>query len=250
MGNLSLQLYSVKEIIAERGLAAVLADIRSFGYSGVETAGFYTYTAEEFAAAVREAGLFTAGMHVNLGRLKKPEILEETIRAAALFGTKHIVCSSGIRCTAGLAEVEEDFASLEKIGRTLAKEGLAFSYHNHSPELTVLEGTPILDRLYAAVDPQWLGAELDLRWVAYAGADPMEYIRRYGDRMQLVHMRQMAADAEKTDCAAGDGVIDFALAAREAAARGTHSFIVENGRQNLDIVRASAAYLLTLPEIC
>jgi hypothetical protein len=41
-----------------------------------------------------------------------------------------------------------------------------------------------------------------------AGADPVALLKRYGDRIQLVHVKDMRAGDRRIETA-GDGVIDF-----------------------------------------
>ncbi len=49
--------------------------------------------------------------------------------------------------------------------------------------------------------------ELDVFWIAYAGLDPIEYIKKWGKRVELIHIKQM--DQNKANVDAADGIIDM-----------------------------------------
>ena len=65
-----LQLWSLRAM-AQKDPNAMLRLARSMGITHVETAGLYDLTPEQFADAVRSAGLRVTSMHVGLDDFKK-----------------------------------------------------------------------------------------------------------------------------------------------------------------------------------
>lgn len=53
----AVQLYSLREYIAENGLESALKIVSDAGFEGVEFAGFYGMKAEEIAALLEKYGL-------------------------------------------------------------------------------------------------------------------------------------------------------------------------------------------------
>jgi inosose dehydratase len=81
--------------------------------------------------------------------------------------------------------------------------GLRVAFHSHAG--TFVERPEELDRLLALGPPDQLGLCLDTGHVAYAGGDPAQLIRRYGDRLWHVHLKDVSgvvadrARAERLD---------------------------------------------------
>ena len=87
-------------------------------------------------------------------------------------------------------EAQEVGRRLEAVAEKCAMAGFRFSYHNHGHEFAKAEdGRYLFDILMECGD--LLMAELDIYWIAYAGADVEETIRKYAGRMSLLHLKQM-----------------------------------------------------------
>jgi sugar phosphate isomerase/epimerase len=80
----------------------------------------------------------------------------------------------------------------------------------------------------AHTDPRNVVFQLDLYWAVNGGADPIDVIERYGDRIQLFHVKDMAAGAFPGRIEiVGEGVIDFP-AIFAAAGSGIRYYVVEH----------------------
>ncbi|RJT86244.1 sugar phosphate isomerase/epimerase [Cryobacterium melibiosiphilum] len=128
----------------------------------------------------------------------------------------------------------------------LQEQGLGLYYHNHHIEFAKYEGTLLLDII--AERAPLLGLEIDVHWVQRGGLDPVATLRKYGDRVAMVHLKDYRIGtippAAFESLAAGD------FAAFMAAFTGVVQF-AEVGEGNLDfaaIIPASeqigARYLL------
>jgi sugar phosphate isomerase/epimerase len=105
---------------------------------------------------------------------------------------------------------------LNEAGALVSRNGFRLAYHNHNLEFVKMpDGRTAFDFLVAEMDPALIDLELDVGWVAAAGYDPVAIIRRYGDRIRLVHLRDLAPTppnnalkANPTDL--GQGIVDWA----------------------------------------
>ena len=79
-------------------------------------------------------------------------------------------------------------------------------------------------------------------WVAYAGYDPVEYIRRYAGRQPLMHLKELAAD-RRANVELGTGILDFAAIIRAGQQAGTEHFIIEQEEYTLPPLESCKASL-------
>ena len=93
-------------------------------------------------------------------------------------------------------------------GAQCAKAGLKFAYHNHNFEFEAVDGQRPYDVLMAATDPAVVHFELDMYWCKKGGADIVETMTRYSDRITMVHVKDMLPNGDMTDV--GLGTIPFA----------------------------------------
>jgi sugar phosphate isomerase/epimerase len=96
---------------------------------------------------------------------------------------------------------------LNAIGQRCREADIQFGYHNHDFEFTSVEGRTLLDHLLAITDPQLVKMEVDVYWAAYAGHDPLALLNRLGERVALIHFKDMAADRSMTEV--GKGILDM-----------------------------------------
>jgi sugar phosphate isomerase/epimerase len=117
----------------------------------------------------------------------------------------------------------EQFDAQARVVRELMamceEHGVVFNLHNHIYEVADherdLKGT--LERVPNAK----LGP--DMGWLAMAGVDPVDFIRRYGSRIVFAHLRDRKRDGTWSE-AMGEGEMDYgaiANALREAKFSGT-----------------------------
>ena len=85
--------------------------------------------------------------------------------------------------------------------------------HNHDIEFeTVFGDQTVFDILMANTDPRNVVFQLDLYWATNGGGieNPLEVLERYGNRIQLFHVKDMAAGPFPGRIEiVGEGIIDF-----------------------------------------
>src|SRR5690348_15630065 len=89
---ISIQLYTVRDLIAKNGFADVVKQIADIGYANVETAGFPGTNAKDAAKLFKSLGLQAPSGHFGMPiDNKKNEIID----AAKAIGCQYLVSGKG-----------------------------------------------------------------------------------------------------------------------------------------------------------
>jgi sugar phosphate isomerase/epimerase len=225
-------------------------------------------SAPDLRKVLRDCGLTAPSMHASMADLQTG--LNERIDYATTLGTRYLVCSfpwtadSRFRESPGKAVISlasgitlDDWKwnaeQLNKIAGVAAKSGLRCGYHNHNMEFRSYDGVVAYDELLRLTDPALVTMEMDLAWVYTAGVDPVKYLKKHGDRISLLHVKEVRKDlrtmvdrvqAQTTEV--GSGKIDWkhVFKAMEPA-RIAHYFVEQENfdRTPLEAVKISFDYL-------
>ena len=114
-------------------------------------------------------------------------------------------------------------------------------------------GVVAYDELLRLTDPKLVTMDMDLAWVVTAGVDPVKYLKKYRDRISLLHVKEVRKDlrtmvdrvlAQTTEV--GSGKIDWKQVFKAMdPARISHYFVEQENfeRPPLEAVRISFDYL-------
>jgi inosose dehydratase len=208
-----------------------LDELAGVGYEWLEL-GPYGYLPTDPARLSDELdrrGLTVAGgtMHGESGLHRRgdwPAIEAKTRKVAELtaaVGGRHLVFVPvpGYRDDTTGAYLEpaeltgEEWTTMvraaDELGRIVAGDyGVALQFHPHAD--SHVETQDQTERFLADTDPRYVNLCLDTGHLAYRGADSVELIRRYPERIGYVHIKQMDPDvvarAEREDLAFGQAV--------------------------------------------
>ena len=152
----------------------------------------------------------------------------KAIRAAALIGVKHVITTEGEPSTAfghALSIDEQIFSIREKLWEPLrlAEDlGVKLLLEPHGP---VSDNLALTERVLDACDSPALGLNLDTGNLWLGGGNPVDYVRRFGAKIEHVHWKDLPAEmVEKrgkifgcgmASIALGEGVIGIAEIAQE-----------------------------------
>ena len=181
---LGVQLYTVRSII-QNDLAGTLAAIRKIGYRTVETfVAEYKMPAKDLRQAIVDAGLVAPSAHFGYNDFgTRFDYCKE-------LGAECMVCSSIPGTIANSADGYKKAAEQYNAwGEQAKKMGLKFGFHNHDMEFKDYGGVTGFDVLIESTDPALVQWQMDCYWVAQAGRDPVEMLRKYGKRMQSLHLK-------------------------------------------------------------
>jgi len=220
------------------------------GYTEMETGNFMGSSLSEYKAVCKSLGI-----NVFAGGSSMPDMLKEPekkIAEALEMGKKYWVCywpwlGDAKNISADEAKTAAD--NLNKLGEASKKGGIKFCWHNHNWEFEkdTGEGLPF-DILMKNTDAQTVKTELDIYWVRKGGADPVECLKKYPGRYEILHVKDMDDTPEKSFACPGSGIIDFRPVFREAWDQGVRHYIVErDGETNgIECLQSSANYLKNL----
>jgi len=226
--SVGLQLYSLREL-TKIDFSGTVRKVAEIGYDSVEFAGYGGMTAKEVNALLDDCGMVTAGTHEGFGNLG--DKLDATIEFNLGIGCPNIVCPSmpGEFREAGADGFKRFGEQLSAIGEKVKATGMNFLYHNHSFEFKEENGRWLFDSLLEAADPENVKLEVDIYWVLHGGVEPADFIRKHGERVAMLHMKDMAAD-DKSYAPVGTGILDFPSVITAARESGIKWFVVEQDR--------------------
>lgn len=245
---LGLQLYSVRDLLP-KDYAGTLKQIGALGYVEGEAAGYYNHSVAEVKQALADAGLKLVSAHYSSDPLHKD--FDKILDFNHELGVSYIICAwpgkdpSPPRSNAPANE--EGFTlddwrwnadQFNKFGEKAQAAGIKFGYHNHSMEFHPTEGILPYTELLRLTDPGKVTMELDCGWVIVAGADPVEYLRKYSNRISMLHVKDFKwkdgsptakhrVSEEPAVTEMGHGSIDYRPIFEEAAKAHniTHCFV-------------------------
>lgn len=258
-----LQIYTVREAAA-KDLAGTLKTIADIGYGEIELAGQPSQPVGEFRKLANDCGLTVPSMHTSMGDLQTNA--QERIEYAKALGAGYLVCSfpwtrdsrfktNVLSIAAGMTldDWKWNAEQLNRVGELARKSGVRCAYHNHNMEFRSFDGVVAFDELLRQTDPALVAIELDIGWVVTAGADPLQYLRKHADRIDLLHVKDVRKDfhvvrdkLEAQTTEVGAGRTDWkALFAAMNPQRIRHYFVEQENfeRAPLEAAKISFDYL-------
>jgi sugar phosphate isomerase/epimerase len=212
--QIAVQLYTLRAETA-RDLPGTLRKVSAAGYRAVELAGLPPIEPEALRDLLAAEQLSPIASHESLESLRSD--LNTVLDRMTVVGCPLVIVPwlpDAERTTS--ADVRRLARELGEIARTCAGRGIRLGYHNHAFEFAALDGTTVWDVLLDAL-PREIELEVDVYWVAMGGRDPVEVIRAAGERVRLLHMKDVSAGPERGDVTPGDGILPW----REIVAAGT-----------------------------
>src|SRR5687767_9237099 len=207
MQSAAIQLYTLRDLTA-KDFAGTMKAVAKLGYKFVETAGYGDLkTAKAAKKAIDDAGLKASSGHFAIDLLEKN--IEQVIADAQTLQIDTVVCPYIAEDRREDAKAYEGTAKvLDTAGGALHQHGIVLAYHNHSFEFQKFDGKYGLDIIYENTAPHLVVAEIDVYWVQHGGVNPAEYGDKLGERVRLLHLKDMAEGQEKRFAPVGTGILD------------------------------------------
>ncbi len=226
--QVGLQLYTLRDDMAADA-EGTLRKVAALGYAGVEFAGYHGMSASDIRSLLDELGMIAIGSHVGLTNIRQN--LQGEIDFLQTIGGSYLVCpylpAEEMKNEGDWTEL---FSLFQQAGETTRKQGLVFGYHNHDFEFAAnVADQFVFDALYSSTTPDAVQVEMDVCWVQFAGQDPIAYIKKYANRLPLLHLKDFSKDQEgkiKT-LELGQGVVQLADVISASAESGVKWLIVE-----------------------
>ncbi len=186
-----IQVYGLRDLLENtpENFENVMRQVKEMGYDGVELAGLYGLEPEFVKETLDKLGLVPISAHVPL-----VEMMEDAQKVADTYkkiGVSYIAVpylpEEYRPNTPGYAKVLKE---IERIGQVMKDNGIRLEYHNHDFEFVKLpDGTFGFDDIYRQIPEELLKVEPDLCWIKVAGQSPVDYLKKYGARCEIVHLK-------------------------------------------------------------
>ena len=190
--KLGAQLYTVRKSCTDLdSFSETLKRVADMGYTTVQVSGTCDYEAEWLAEQLKACELKAVLTHI------KPErIIGETKKVCddhKVFGCRNIglgMIPGGRGLT--LEKYNKFVEDFKPAAQEIVANGCKFFFHNHAEEFARFEdGESCYDKMLKDFTPDELNFTLDMYWVAYAGCDPNEYLRKFKGRLECIHLKDM-----------------------------------------------------------
>lgn len=266
--KIGLQIYSLGKELYD-GLPERLQSLGKMGYTHLELAGFHEgkiggVDMMEFKKYAEDAGLKITSTHMNPpvreytkdNKAQIAEFWKKTADYHAKLGVDYIV-QPGLPSTRSVEEVKRVCEVFNEAGDIVKKAGMKFGYHNHEMEFAKVtpggtehqfgrhcKGEVIYDLFLQNTDPSLVMFEMDVYWAVMGQQDPVAWLKKHADRIQLLHIKDSQVLGES-------GMMNFERIFQQAYANGIKDFYVElegyrSGTQ-FEGVKGCVDYLLKQP---
>ncbi|MBE5904584.1 MAG: sugar phosphate isomerase/epimerase [Pseudobutyrivibrio sp.] len=194
-----IQVYGLRDLLENtpENFKSVMAKVKEMGYDGVELAGLYGLEPEFVKKTLDEVGLTPISAHVAFQEMM--DDIDKVIADYSVIGVKYLVMpymAEEYR-PANPAGFKEFLPLLNEVGEKIHKAGMTFLYHNHDFEFVKLEnGKWGYDEMFDAIPAENLQSELDTCWCDVATGEAPEFIKKYTDRIPVVHLKDYIKKGE------------------------------------------------------
>ena len=249
---LGLQLYSLREMVGDEGIEAALKAVAKMGYNSLETAGYnngkiYGKDPAELKKIVDDLGMKLTSAHLsrNLTGDKDADMAwwNQAVDAHSAAGMKYMIVPMSPLDGEGatLDNVKRYCDYFNEIALITAGASIQFGYHNHAFEFkNKIDDVPVYDLMLQNTSPRHVIFQLDVYWVKKGGYEPVDYMKKYADRIKVLHIKDEKAIGVHN-------VVDFKAIYDQAYINGIKDWYVEveayDGTPEED-VKKSADYLL------
>jgi sugar phosphate isomerase/epimerase len=198
--NIGLQLYSLRDMVKEEGIQAVLEAVAKMGYKNLETAGYdsgkiYGLAPTEFKKIVTDLGMKCTSAHLGqaYSKEKEGEVMswwDQAIDAHNQLGVKYIIQPwMPVNDATTLDDLKIYCDYFTTVGYKTAAASIAFGYHNHSFEFRKIGDQLIFDFLLDNVSKNHVCFELDVYWCQEGGGNPVAYLKDRPSQFKALHIK-------------------------------------------------------------
>ena len=269
--NIGLQTYSLGPELSGNKVAEGLKRLSEMGYTHIELAGYGKGKINgipmlDYKKMADDAGIVITSSHLNpdnLGRGEKygkatmeklKDFWKRAVEDHAVLGLPYMV-QPGLPSVDSIEDAQAICEVFNAAGEITKQAGIQFGYHNHNrefcrvvsggkgknPDFTAREGRQIEEIFINGTDPSKVIFELDVYWTVMGCQDPVEWIDKYAERIQMLHIKDRLVLGQS-------GMMNFEQIFKHFYSHGHKNFFVEiedvrSGKQ-FQRVEDSVKYLL------
>ena len=269
--RMGIQVFGLRELLDENP-QKVFKDLAAMGIKNIEL--FDPATLNTYVPIINDLGMKALSTHFLPGYIsgKWDTVKKIGMAPPADYHFEHIVddCASNGVDYLGIAIMMPEerqslddymrFAELTNQHAEISKKaGVQLYYHNHSFEFEPTDGVIPFDEMLKVFDSDLVKIELDVFWATIAHNDPLLWIKKLGDQLLFLHMKDLKANTPldysvfDVDNAAfleiGDGTIDFKKVLQACKEVGVQYAFLDQDHTAMDkmeSVKKSLAYIKRL----
>lgn len=149
-------------------------------------------TAAKRIAEARDKGLKIYSVHVILMDAKI-KTLERFVPKLLQFAHENNIKYYVLSLCLDFHTAEKSVNKLQTIAEKMKSEGIILCYHNHEHESIYQGKQTVLD--YILEHCPAMQMQLDVGWMKFAGEDAIAFMDKYRTRIELLHLKDIRADA-------------------------------------------------------
>jgi sugar phosphate isomerase/epimerase len=246
-----VQLYTVrKEQAAD--FPGLLRALRQIGFTQLELNQLaFTRPATTLRKMIEDAGLSVPSSHLSGD-------IEAHLDYARQLGLKYVVTMLPRPNPTSLDDYRAVAAKFNRWGAGVRDQGMQFAFLSHGHEFLPQEGSTGFEQLMQNTDPALVKLEVDIYWLVQAGVDPADFLRRYRNRICLLHVKDRIAGVPTSYAAdataehfteLGKGTIAWPALLHQARRQGIRYVFIDQDKTEMPVLESlkqSFAYLRTL----
>lgn len=233
MKGIAVQLYSLRDR-CKQDFVAVLKDVASFGYQGVETAGLHGKSPAELRKILDDLGMKVCSQHIGLPtKDNAAQIIDE----AKALGCQRVISGFGPDDFKTLDAVKAGAQKFQAAAELLAPAGIKMGYHNHWWEFELLQGRYGFNWFFEQCPAVF--SELDLYWACHFNSvDVSDFIAGHKAIIPLFHVKDGPLVKDQPHTAVGQGKMNIPACIKAADPRVLEWLIVELDECATDMTKA------------
>ncbi len=235
--KIGLQMYTLRQAMTTpEDFSDTIRRVAEMGYKSVQITPPSFSNAKDVAAQLAQYGM-TADSAIHTV-MTIPENVGKITETATLLGTDVVRTDSIPPEWRIHEEGYHRFAEhLNRCGRLLKEQGLRFMYHFHAFEYIKLGDVRGMDILLTETNPDYVLFQPDVFWLASAGTEPSEELKRYRGRMAYMHLKDYVIVPSGTDtlevtkavsAPVGVGNLNWPAILETAKSLGVENLVVED----------------------
>ncbi|GHV11417.1 sugar phosphate isomerase [Clostridia bacterium] len=242
--SIAIQIYTLRDTLKD-GYENTFKHIADTGYSGVELVWDPDH-GDVIKDLLAKYKLVGTGTHVGLDALEND--YSRVIEYLKKIGSTHpIIPGVNNDYFHSVDSMKELCGKIEVVAKKLADDGCDLGFHNHTSEYGIkLAGRTIMDIFYDEAPS--LKFEVDCGWAWAAGADVIASLKKIGDRLAFIHVKDI--DEKNVPTEVGNGIVNMPKIFDTAASLGVKWGVVEQDSCTnfppFDAVAVSKKYIDTI----
>jgi len=247
-----VQLYTVRKE-ARADFASLLQALRQIGFTQIELHPLiFTQPAATLREMITNAGLTVPSTHMSAVDL------DNRIDYAHQLDVHYVVTMLPNPKPESLDDYRTVATRFNAWATALRNQDMQLAYLCHNHEFLPQEGSSGFDQIMRNTDPTLVKLEIDIYWLAQAGVDPIAFLHKYRDRINMLHIKDRTANSPTSyveNASAehftelGKGTIPWQPLLTQARQQGIRYVFLDQDKTEmavLESLKQSFAYLQTL----